>query len=540
MFSRRIMIFGLLMLSLLLFSGSCMGFFLEYPVEEESSTYNGFINNEYILFDFTANRTSINTYGWSLDLTVDSPVLVDSSDILYSEDDIIISGFIYNSSLDYDNDGYLIYGKDVYDGGYVYDWNGDGSKDVNDGSWWINRAVEKPYITYQWNVSGYNLPWDNCNYTVDYTASSYSSGAVIDTGSKWFWLGDYDSGRDYYFSIRDWVPRHLDFEGIVAVDEVHFSCISNDPSDRTIHLYATDDDRDIKAYGQRDIYFNSDSDGVRWQTYYIKSGVFEPEHVYYQYFGFTTSAYTFGNTEVTTDVSCYNCNFTTAGISLDGALHENNDDLTFDYIGGGLLFETGAVTEDGDGWVPDEYNPSDSFGDWIDDWANDPDVWGGTPPMPWFKTLVGVIFTVIFICLPLGFSIRTGITIPNFVYTVFITAGVFLSFILELFSLWILLTYIAILILISIMVYREELYSVIDVVSNIRRSVGPFGGMSSKKIEKAEKSTSKVSKSKSKLPKRIERDIGSSGNPRINYSERYEKSMAKKGYKKSGKWWVRD
>jgi hypothetical protein len=118
--------------------------------------------------------------------------------------------------------------------------------------------------------------------------------------------------------------------------------------------------------------------------------------------------------------------------------------------------------------------------------------------MPWFKTVVGIIVCIIILCLPLGFALRTDIELPTFVYGIAVTVGVFISFGLELFSLWILVLYCVIIIFTIVINYRENLIEAYEYVRG-RPVKTQIGFQSLEDTGTAVPRAQKVSKYKGKL-----------------------------------------
>ena len=316
-------------------------------------------------------------------------------------------------------------------------------------------------MSFSWDVDGGVLPWNNCNYTFRfifvYNGSDYEEFPVEYS----FYIGEYDSSVDYYISIRDADPYHLDMDGDTSAS---FYMVTNTDDDLGFHIHGVNGtNRKLRAHGTRYVNVDSDTgdDLVDW-SYFETEDIFHLYNFYFCYFGFGTDMYSWSDMEFSHDYSVYPVNYSLATLSLNAEVDEDHSHAC-KYMGYGVYFRCHPTLSDGGGWDAD-FERDNSVGGMIDAWANDPVVWGGTPPMPWFSIIVAIIISIIFVTIPLGFSIRSGIDFPNYVYAIVVSASVFLSFSLGLLPLWMFLFYVLAMVFSLMLRYREKMVESIELL----------------------------------------------------------------------------
>lgn len=429
----------------------------------------------------------IDAYYLEFDLIGVDMDVSDGTDVLFRYTTDLIGSYAYNATMDGDGDGFVEWDDDLYPclANYygatcsgvgcpsccdVCDLNGDGQIDATDASMASMAGTELYYFNYSMNWTSY--PFDNFEYRINYTLYN-KSGVEKENGTAGrFWAGSTQEFT-YHFSIIDAYPAHLDYYGNIPENGCTFSLLSNrDAIDNfnilTAWYQLKGNDRELKGFGSREVYYKTRNNEPLWTRYTHKDS-FQPNRGYYVYYGVRYDndddyPYTAANTYWTVmDDSVFKTNFSVIKALKDYNVHDDHT-KTMKWIGVSRFFET-EIGESNplDGWSPEYQRPdATTFGQLIDNWANDPDVWGGTPPMPWFKTLVGIIVCLIAVCLPLGFSIRHDIDIPNFIYGVALTAGMFGAFALDLFTLWMLLLYILVIFFSLTYMYRETIFRSAD------------------------------------------------------------------------------
>ena len=440
----------------------------------------------------------IDAYYLNFDLVCDD---IDSSDygnVVYRYTTDIVGSYEYNASMDGDGDGIVEWYDDLLPCFTTYygatcagvgcpsccdtcDLNGDGVVNALDFSLATVAGTELYYFNFSVNWTSY--PFDSAQYhfayslynQTDHLQESGSGGNFYSGGTKTY---------DYHFSIMECYPAHLNYYGNIPLNGCTFKVLSNRDETHALDIISAwfaDNPwtagnymyRQLQSYGTRQVFYQNEDNEPLWQSFVHKGDIFKANYPYYVYYGVRYGAGVYStvfnseNTHFTVmDASCYPTNFSVTRIADPYHVHEDHT-KNWKWIGVGRYFETMTGDDDNPltGWQLHTPRPdADSFGDMIDAWATDPTAWGGEPPMPWFKTIVGIIICVISICIPLGTAIRYDLEIPNFIYGIALTVGMFGAFALELFEIWHVATYLIMVIFTLVYMYRETLFSAVGIV----------------------------------------------------------------------------
>lgn len=445
------LILGLMLMPLIVGSVSAITPTVSYPTDQFSYTRSYWESHCYV--NMTANISDLD-YLFNLTIYISSPVL-------YTDDDTVLQ-VIYHQPITRYTGGYDTNG-DGYTSFDDIDLDGDGTQNLSELSLWsIANPPADDSRSFNMNVDFSNTPWNNCNYTIGYQLVYYHNQTEYQNDSTLITFSQGEAlEKDYYFSIRNFDPPNMDFEALRVVgDGCYFEAISNTGNSTTLYLFVTSDNagavcgdqgRFMRGYGTRTLWYDNDSlhsasglqHEVDWMWFKVKNAPFEAREHYYVYIGFKhqydggSNVFTADNTEITTDNTVQNINFTVNGVSDGSRLKEAHScDANYDkdHLGTRAYFESfpclSPECREGTGWTPDDSGQG-TVGD-------DVNAYGVAIGLPWFGVMMGLIIVLIFTLLPLSFSLKWGINIPNFTYAITSFVGWVIGYAVGFFELWML------------------------------------------------------------------------------------------------------
>lgn len=523
----------------------------------------------------------------------------DNLDIVNGIDSLTVTLTDCNESLRYkvygyigipDEDGSSIIGEVFLDdvagnGSYTFSFDSDALN--------IEGVLYTVYIAaYGYNTTDFSfLPEEHDNESV------YVSKGIMASGSeRWLVLYDHtpikdsdtltahDSGTSvqaFYFTYNttDNTGELSDIDLLVKM------------ADMAVHsegyLYpASFAHSDIPLVGSYETYLTTDIPGFETMSYGVDPYEITTSKSNYEYnkTGGYVIFYGINKDDVTGDVSVYTDDTMMSSLwGMNDIEHVNwrigyDWSRTYDFYGGYCNFGVSPMVTGGF-----EFTPGD-IGEYIQDY-------GDSIGLPFFSIFFILLIIGVSASVPFSISVKYGINFPNLVYVFSISVGVVLCWGIGILATWATVFYFAILIAIALYQNKEFVRSLVaderrhrvalKSLDVSRRTLGERKKLTSgvtgylKPIKEQEsfpypakgrpdgifpsdysthmmededgnKMYAWVNQEKDKalialLKSKdiIERDTTPRGTPRKEYSESYEKEMARKGYKKEGKYWVK-
>jgi len=233
------------------------------------------------------------------------------------------------------------------------------------------------------------------------------------------------SAFDYEVTVWDCDPPNLDMRAIRVIGrgvEMNISGTYSADENHSFILYCfltdSSDDHNLKAWTTIEVTSTP-------TLYTLGKDTLDFNSSYFLFVGVPIGTYTTDNTGFISDDGSVMVNtFSTAGYDKGSDVSIGTGEAN-DYIGCYLFFEPGFY----DSYYPVGIPGLSSFGSMLI-------TYGDYIGIPFFYLLIAFLITAIITCIPLSFSLRHDINLPNFIYGACICAGVSLTYVLGIIFLW--------------------------------------------------------------------------------------------------------
>lgn len=311
--------------------------------------------------------------------------------------------------------------------------------------------------TYSFPLDSDQYPFSLCRYNVSFHARAYSGAHVyigpnISSAVVCFSL---DGGADPFYEnhvmFRDHQPPTMSLhatdmvsDGVMVNTSVIGAMGGGPPwygdfslQTMTIYVFATDNayPQNILGYLSWNINYRTADEATLWKTYYydcndyweqIANSVFMVNGSYFLFYGvLLTGGVTAANTFIDLpDSTLSRATFSTTALTGSGTLVQDTSS-TYDFTGAMVYFECPADTGmDVSFTVGNLGLIIRNYGDAIG--------------LPWLYLLAALVVVLVCVFFPFGLALKYGFELPNFLYAVFIFAGVIIDYGINLLDLWML------------------------------------------------------------------------------------------------------
>jgi uncharacterized membrane protein len=197
--------------------------------------------------------------------------------------------------------------------------------------------------------------------------------------------------------------------------------------------------------------------------------VLESRQAYYMYVGVPSDTYNIGNTYITVDDTMKKVNWSTDNIKAGNKMAPDSS-YSNDFMGAYCYFETQISYTDQN--TPGAFRTTPS-------WTNNFVIWCSNPPpdglgLPWFPVIIGFIPAIVIVGLVYVFMRKWEISIPNYIYSISATAGLYAGWYIGLLSIWIFTLIVASLLFISLYNFREPINKALEVIKPSKPSLTKF------------------------------------------------------------------
>lgn len=349
-----------------------------------------------------------------------------------------------------------------------------------------------PFGSMFYNVSFSARPYYLSNHTYLGTNTSVASKLTLDYGEA------YHGFPTYHLALRDHSPTTLSLHigeellkhgtslDVSFIKYSYGTCqgLSTYDEGNQFYVFVTDNSmpRKLLAYGIYEVEYTTDSESTLWATYHYNTSYtfvttdasnYNNTNVYRIYYGILLQNHIFpagsnpyhdGNVTIDNLIVETDDSITPTLFSITysgGTTFKSTDTLTEGCINNMWRFAGGEIYVDArTNYISNVFTPG-SLGLIVRNYGND-------IGMPYFYLFIAFLIIAILVCAPYSFFIRYNLHPPNFIYSIFITAGVALDWSLGLLDLWMLLLYIVTLILIFVIRFRED----IEKLATLRATLG--------------------------------------------------------------------
>ncbi len=246
----------------------------------------------------------------------------------------------------------------------------------------------------------------------------------------------------------------------------------------SIYYVLCDRDRKVLNYGNMNSYMpivstldvdivdkNYKYNQFKLLFYTIGKDVIENNQAYYLYIG-VKPPYNCSNTYITVDDTLKAVNW-----SLDkmekGYLVSPDDTYDVDFMGAYAYFETNPAYVDT--YSPGNFRSTPAVITNFIIWCNLPPPNGAG--LPWLPVLFGFLPAIIIVGLLYSFARKFEISIPQFIYVLAMSGGLFITWSIGLLSLWIFVFMVSGLVLVSIYSFREPINKALKILTPSKRSI---------------------------------------------------------------------
>jgi len=276
------------------------------------------------------------------------------------------------------------------------------------------------------------------------------------------------SAKPYRVAFSDHSPAKNEESDVAVVSGTHMNVAfleyDNEPgtyndNEQTLYLFITDSSLKTIARGSYTIGYdfkgyNYTSLSAPYDFIYHglegfvsgRSSEFEYNHTYCVFYGLRASdGFTSDNLYMETDETMSALMFSVDSLTSQRTIQLDFSD-TYDFYGAVVTFHVYAVTNQN---VPTAFVPG-TLGQIAQDY-------GDSIGMPFFPLFIVFLIIGVLTSIPFSFAVRYELEMPNFVYVTFISIGVVLSYGLALLTVWMFVTYFAVLLVTLLFSYKDHL-----------------------------------------------------------------------------------
>jgi hypothetical protein len=325
--------------------------------------------------------------------------------------------------------------------------------------------------TYFFNVPSDQLPFDNVTYTIEtwFTGGGYTIQNFSINGLGQAWA--------HKISLKGFDPYAYNLQGLHVVKGGFKWQMTTDSPSETVYILLVDGENKLIAYGTRSVSYTSVG------TIYSLGGIAYP-------YGFTWHSFAGGVNTNTTSFFLPRGEYTEfVGVQV-GTYTRANTRLT-------MLDGTGIGGDTREAWWScDNFNTGTKV--YLSDWSKTKDFFGyfsyfqtfpapgesisglgnnqqwsavmslrsysNSVGLPWLVYMIGLIIIIAFVGTVYKFAQKFNISIPNYVYLFFITAGVTLNWVIGLFDTWMFLFFISTELFASLIKFREPISKALETI----------------------------------------------------------------------------